>query len=88
MTITDLSINTDGTVAYSHSIQRVTGTDILDRPVDVTQRVTDVYRKIQGRWYIVMEHESVPVDLANTGKPDLTSSPDMIWDSKLGHANR
>jgi len=36
--------------------------------------VSDVYRKIHGKWLIVQEHVSVPVDL-NTGKPDLLSKP-------------
>jgi hypothetical protein len=37
-------------------------------------RVTDVYRKLKGKWLIVQEHVSVPVDLA-TQKPDLLSKP-------------
>jgi hypothetical protein len=36
--------------------------------------VTDVYRKIKGKWLIVQEHVSFPVDLA-TGKADLLSKP-------------
>jgi ketosteroid isomerase-like protein len=45
-----------------------------DQPIDLTVRVTDVYRKINGTWLIVHEHVSVPVDL-DTGKPDLSSKP-------------
>jgi hypothetical protein len=37
-------------------------------------RVTDVLRKVNGKWLIVQEHVSVPVDLA-TAKADLTSRP-------------
>ena len=33
-----------------------------------------VYRKIGGKWFIVQEHVSVPVDL-ETMKPDLMSKP-------------
>jgi ketosteroid isomerase-like protein len=40
----------------------------------MTVRVTDVYRKIAGKWLIVQEHVSVPVDLA-TDKGDLLSKP-------------
>jgi ketosteroid isomerase-like protein len=72
--ISDLSVTADGAMGYSHSIQRVTGTDTKGKPVDLTVRVTDVYRKIKGNWLIVHEHASVPVDL-DTGKPDLTSKP-------------
>jgi ketosteroid isomerase-like protein len=42
--------------------------------VDRTVRVTDGYRKVAGEWLIVLEHISVPVNLA-TGKPDLASTP-------------
>ena len=37
-------------------------------------RVTDCYRKIDGKWLITHEHVSVPVDLA-TAKADLASKP-------------
>jgi ketosteroid isomerase-like protein len=72
--ITDLSIAAEGNLGYSHSVQRVRGTDTKGQPVDITVRVTDGYRKIGGNWLIVHEHVSVPVDLA-TGKPDLSSKP-------------
>jgi uncharacterized protein (TIGR02246 family) len=72
--ITDLGITVDGDLGFSHSIQHVTGIDKQGRSVDRTVRVTDGYRKIGGKWLIVLEHVSVPVDLA-TGKPDLTSKP-------------
>jgi ketosteroid isomerase-like protein len=72
--ISDLSIAADGAMGFSHSIQRLTGTDTKGQPVDLTVRVTDVYRKFKGRWLIIHEHVSVPVDLA-TGKPDLSSKP-------------
>ena len=72
--ISDLGVTTDGRLGYSHSIQRVSGTDSKGQPIDLTVRVTDVYRKINGNWLIVHEHVSVPVDL-DTGKPDLASKP-------------
>ncbi len=39
-------------------------------------RVSDVYRKIDGKWLIVQEHVSVPIDFT-TGKPvpDMMSRP-------------
>jgi ketosteroid isomerase-like protein len=52
----------------------VTGTDKQGKKVDLTVRVTDVYQKIRGRWFITHEHVSVSVDL-DTGKPDLSSKP-------------
>jgi ketosteroid isomerase-like protein len=72
--INDLEITTVGTVAYSHSIQSGQLTAKDGSRVSLTARVTDVYRKIHGRWLIVQEHVSVPVDLA-TGKADLLSKP-------------
>jgi len=72
--IQDLSIETDGKLAYSHSIQPaiVTGKDGLK--FSLTVRVTDGYRKVNGKWLITQEHVSVPVDLAS-GNPDLASRP-------------
>jgi len=72
--ISDLAIRADRMLAYSHSIQHVTGTDTKGQPIDLTVRVSDVYRKIKGQWLIEHEHVSVPVDLS-TGKPDLASKP-------------
>ena len=72
--LTDLDVGADRNLAYSHSIQRVSGTDKQGKKLDLTLRVTDVYQKIRGRWFIVHEHVSVPVDL-DTDKPDLASRP-------------
>jgi uncharacterized protein (TIGR02246 family) len=72
--LTDLDITADDSLAYGHSIQRVAGTDQHGKKLDLTVRVTDVYKKINGNWLVIHEHVSVPVDL-DTGKPDLTSKP-------------
>ena len=72
--VSDLAVKADGNMAYGHSIQRVAGTDKGGKPIDITVRVTDVYRKINGKWLVVHEHVSVPVDL-ETGKPDFSSKP-------------
>jgi ketosteroid isomerase-like protein len=39
---------------------------------DITNRATSFLEKIDGKWYIKLEHNSFPVDLA-TGKPDWVS---------------
>ncbi|HEY6901716.1 MAG TPA: nuclear transport factor 2 family protein [Puia sp.] len=65
--ISDLGITVDGNAGFGHSFQHITGTDRRGRPVDRWVRVTDGYRKVEGKWLIAMEHISVPVDLA-TGK--------------------
>ncbi|HEX3415204.1 MAG TPA: SgcJ/EcaC family oxidoreductase [Stellaceae bacterium] len=72
--LTDLDVAADRNLAYSHSIQRVAGTDKQGKKLDLTVRVTDVYKKSRGRWLVIHEHVSVPVDL-DAGKPDLSSKP-------------
>jgi ketosteroid isomerase-like protein len=49
-----------GSLGYGHSIQRVSGAMRDGKTLDLTVRVTDVYRKIGGKWLIVHEHVSVP----------------------------
>ncbi len=70
--INDLTIQVDGKLAYSSSFQHSIVTTKAGASRDLTVRVTDVYRKSGGKWLIVQEHVSVPVDL-QTGKPDLQS---------------
>lgn len=74
MQIDDLTIETAGSLAYSHSIQRFVCTDSKGNKTPLTLRATDVYRKTAGKWWIVHEHLSVPVDLANA-KAELSSKP-------------
>jgi ketosteroid isomerase-like protein len=71
--ISDLGVTISGDVAYTHSIQHVTAT-VGKKTMAVNVRVTDVLRKIDGKWLIVQEHVSVPVDFS-TLKPDLLSKP-------------
>ena len=75
-TVSDLSITSDGMIAYGHNIQRVSGKASDGSTIDMTVRVTDVYRKMGGKWLIVQEHVSVPIDFSS-GKPvpDLMSKP-------------
>ena len=72
--LTDLSITTAGSMAYAHNIQTVAFTAKDGSKVNLVVRVSDVLRKINGKWLIVHEHVSVPVDLA-TGKAVLQSTP-------------
>ena len=72
--LSNLDVAADRNLAYSHSIQRVAGTDKQGKKLDLTVRVTDVYKKARGRWFIIHEHVSVPVDL-DAGQPDLSSKP-------------
>jgi ketosteroid isomerase-like protein len=70
----DMEVISDGKLACAHYIAHVAGKGKDGNPIDMTLRLTDVLREINGKWLIVHEHVSVPVDVA-TGKADLTSKP-------------
>lgn len=70
--ISELNVTVSGDVAYTRSIQTLTGNMGTLRALKV--RVTDVLRKVNGKWLIVQEHVSVPVNF-QTLKPDLMSRP-------------
>lgn len=72
--IKNLTVNAEGNLAYSYSFQHHLAKTKTGGSHDVTVRVTDVYRKSGGKWLIVQEHISVPVD-PQTGKADLQFKP-------------
>ncbi len=72
--VRDVVVRTTGEVGYGHSIQHLVSVDEAGKRIDMTFRVTDVYRKIKGEWFIVQEHASFPVD-PQTGKADFSSAP-------------
>ena len=61
-----------GKIAVAYSTQHVTATDKDGKPIDMTFRVTDVWRKEKDGWKIVHGHISFPVDMA-TGKAAMQS---------------
>jgi ketosteroid isomerase-like protein len=73
-TISELNITVVGPVAYSHRIESAEFTKKDGSKQQLATRATDVYRKMNGKWLIVHEHVSFPVDLAS-GKADLLSKP-------------
>jgi ketosteroid isomerase-like protein len=70
--ISELSVTISGDVAYTHSIQSFTGN--MGNLHAMAVRVTDVLRKVNGKWLIVQEHVSVPINFT-TLKPDFMSRP-------------
>ena len=62
--VENLSITAAGKVAYSHSIMHTSWTKKDGSSRELMASVTDVYRKIDGKWLIVQEHWSVPVNSA------------------------
>jgi ketosteroid isomerase-like protein len=67
-----LTIDGDGSIIYAYSIQHFTGTWTDGKALETTVRQTDIWRKIDGRWLIVHQHASFPVDVT-TGKAVMSS---------------
>ena len=72
--ISDMTIKVAGSVAYAYGIDHWTITDAQKKTTDMTFRFTDVLVKKHGKWLIVHEHLSFPVDAA-TGAADFASKP-------------
>ena len=72
--ISDLSITTAERLGFAHGIDSWVITDKDGKRLKLVFRFTDVFRKINGKWLIIHEHVSFPVDPA-TGKADLLSKP-------------
>jgi uncharacterized protein (TIGR02246 family) len=72
--LNDLQITTDGQLAFAHYVFHLTGTAKDGAKAEMSFRVTDCLQKMNGKWLIIHEHISFPVDLA-TGKADLLSKP-------------
>ena len=58
----DLSIAVGADVAFSHSLIRTSGTTKNGREIDRWQRWTLCLGKISGKWLIMHEHVSLPVN--------------------------
>jgi len=69
-----MNITTTGALAYAHGIDTWTVTDPIGKQVSFTVRETYVLRKLAGKWLIIHEHASVPVDF-NTGKAAFSLDP-------------
>jgi uncharacterized protein (TIGR02246 family) len=62
--IRDLSITAEGDLAFSHSINRISGTLQNGTKAGFWLRMTACWRRIDSQWLIEHEHVSVPVDPA------------------------
>lgn len=60
--------------AWTASVLHVAATYASGAQLDITYRATDIWRRIDGRWAVVHEHASLPVDPI-TGRVDLQSAP-------------
>ena len=71
--IIDMQTHADNHLAFVSSLQRNYGTDPKGKPFEFTIRVTDCFRKVNGKWKIVHQHVSFPIDSMESGKADFQS---------------
>jgi ketosteroid isomerase-like protein len=60
--------------AYSTAMIHTAGHLKGGASFDFNERTTDIYKKVDGVWRVMHEHNSVPVDII-TGKADLLNTP-------------
>jgi uncharacterized protein (TIGR02246 family) len=72
--IHDLSITVGEDVAFTHSLNHISGTMKTGQKTNLWLRWTAGWRKINGKWLIVLNHNSVPVDV-QTGRAVLDLKP-------------
>lgn len=65
--IRDVEITAADDVAFSHCLSGVKGTKAGGEKIEMWWRSTVCYRKVEGKWQITHEHDSVPFDM-ETGK--------------------
>jgi uncharacterized protein (TIGR02246 family) len=72
--IRDLQISASDGVGFSHGLNHVSATKLDGNPLDMWWRATVCYRKVDGRWQITHEHNSVPFEV-NSSKASLDLKP-------------
>jgi uncharacterized protein (TIGR02246 family) len=70
----DMRILSSGTIGIIHAVERMTGKLKDGQPSDLWLRATSGVQKINGKWLIVHDHISVPVDF-ESGKAVLDLKP-------------
>jgi uncharacterized protein (TIGR02246 family) len=70
----DMRIMSSGDIGFIHTLERFTGKMKNGQTVDFWLRATSGLQKIDGKWKIVHDHISVPVDF-ETGKALLDLKP-------------
>lgn len=72
--IRELTITLDGDVAFTHSLNRLSGTLESGNRGGFWVRATCCFRKIDGEWLIAHDHASVPLDV-ESGRAVLDLEP-------------
>ncbi len=70
-----LEITTGKTVAFCHSLNRISGTKSDGEKIDIWIRETLGLRKIEGEWKITHEHQSVPFYMDGSCKAAIDLKP-------------
>jgi ketosteroid isomerase-like protein len=83
--VRDPSIGLGDAVAFAHSLNRISGTLKNGTTNAAWVRWTACFRKIDGKWLIVHDHVSVPLDAAS-GKALLNLEPSP--EARTGSARR
>jgi ketosteroid isomerase-like protein len=72
--IRDLSITAGDEVAFSHGLSHVSASKKDGGQLDMWWRTTVCFSKVEGKWNVVHEHNSVPFDV-ESGKASLDFKP-------------
>ena len=72
--IADLSITAGDNVAFSHGLSHVSATKTDGGQLDMWWRTTVCFGKIDEKWMVMHEHNSVPFDV-ESGKATLDFKP-------------
>ncbi len=72
----DLRITADEDVAFCHSLNRMSGVKTDGEKADMWLRETICFRKIDGKWKITHEHESVPFYMDGSYKAAVDLKPE------------
>ena len=73
--VRELTITAGEDTAFSHSLNRLSGTKVDGEQADVWFRQTVGFRKIGGAWKIAHEHESVPFYMDGSFKAAVDLKP-------------
>jgi ketosteroid isomerase-like protein len=73
--IHDLSITAGNDVAFSTSLNRISGMRTTGEQTDVWIRATVGYRKRNGKWFVAHEHVSVPFYMDGSFKAAIDFKP-------------
>jgi uncharacterized protein (TIGR02246 family) len=73
--VRDLGVTPGDDVAFSHSLNRITGARTSGEETDVWVRATVCFRRIGGRWLIAHEHVSVPFEMEPPYRASLDLQP-------------